>query len=98
MDKKELEFRKEIVKEITEQIEFYETEKIVIEFDLMEKRTFKNDRRYVNLMSVLTNLNNIIGNLKNQRYSIQREIDRTEENMKAEEEINETQEMNEVKE
>ena len=47
--------------------------RVIKGFELSSK-TFKNDKRYVNFMSVLTNLTSMISNYKSQEFSMKQEI------------------------
>ena len=42
--------------------------------DILSSKSFKNDKRYVNFMSVLTNLTSMISNYKSQEFSMKQEI------------------------
>lgn len=89
MEDLELKFRKEMLKDLKGLIKDYETQTKRIQKDIETERTFKNDKRYVNLVAVLTNLNATLSNLKNQKFSMEREIERELENRAAQQEIEE---------
>jgi len=74
MTKQELEFRKERLVELQSDVGFYEEEVERLKEDILSSKTFKNDKRYVNFMSVLTNLTSMISNYKSQEFSMKQEI------------------------
>lgn len=80
MSEEELNFRVEKLKEVNIAIDFYESQVERLKKDLETEATFKKDKRYVNYMAVLTNLENNINNYKNQKFGILQEI--REENVR----------------
>lgn len=87
MKESELNFRKEKLREVSTAIEFYEEQIERLKEDLSTERTIKNDKRYVNYMAVLTNLENNVINYKSQKFGMEQEIKEEKERRKQEKEL-----------
>jgi hypothetical protein len=75
MTEKELKFRQERLVELQDDIGFFEEQIERLKDDIASEKTFKDDKRYVNFMSVMTNLKNILANYKSQEFNAKKEIE-----------------------